>query len=45
MMSVSPGIISLFGLIPILGAFYLLFLFIEDSEPEENAYGPNPKGL
>ena len=41
----KPGYYILSGLIPILGAFYLLFLFIEDSEPEENAYGPNPKSL
>ena len=41
----KPGYYILAGLIPILGAFYLLFLFIEDREPEENAYGPNPKGL
>ena len=41
----KPGYYILAGLIPILGAFYLLFLFIEDSESEENAYGPNPKSL
>ena len=41
----KPWYYILAGFIPLLGAFYLLFLFIEDSEPEENAYGPNPKDL
>jgi uncharacterized membrane protein YhaH (DUF805 family) len=31
-------------LIPIVGLF-ALFLFAEDSEPGDNPYGPNPKGI
>ena len=31
--------------IPFVGAFYLLYLFVQDSQPGDNAYGPNPKGL
>lgn len=34
----------LIALIP-FGAFYLLYLFVQDSQPGDNAYGPNPKGL
>lgn len=35
----------LIALIPIVGALYLLYLFVQDSQPGDNAYGPNPKGL
>ena len=31
--------------IPFVGALYLLYLFVQDSQPGDNAYGPNPKGL
>lgn len=34
----------LIALIP-FGALYLLYLFVQDSQPGDNAYGPNPKGL
>ena len=34
----------LIALIP-FGAFYLIYLFVQDSQPGDNAYGPNPKGL
>ena len=27
------------------GVFYLIYLWAQDSQPGENAYGPNPKGL
>ncbi len=30
-------------LIPIIGAIWLIVLFCQDSQPEENAWGPNPK--
>ncbi len=32
-------------LIPVLGGLVLLFFFALDSEPGDNQYGPNPKGL
>ena len=31
--------------IPIIGFFWLLVLFVMDSDPGSNRYGPNPKGL
>ncbi|MBF1375213.1 MAG: DUF805 domain-containing protein [Porphyromonas sp.] len=34
----------LIALIP-FGVFYLIYLFVQDSQPGDNAYGPNPKGL
>ena len=34
-----------FAFIPIIGALYLLYLAVQDSQPGDNAYGPNPKGL
>ena len=34
----------LIALIP-FGAFYLIYLFVQEGQPGENAYGPNPKGL
>lgn len=35
----------LISLIPIIGFFVLLFFYVQDSQPGENEYGPNPKGL
>ena len=38
----------LLGVIPlvnIIGIFVLLYLFIKDSQPGENLYGHNPKGM
>ncbi len=37
------GWLLLIGLIPIIGILVLIVLFLLDSEPEENQYGPNPK--
>ena len=34
----------LIALIP-FGAFYLIYLFVQEGEPGDNAYGPNPKAL
>ena len=34
----------LIGLIPIIGAIVLFVFLVFDSTPEENQYGPNPKG-
>lgn len=33
----------LIGLIPIIGGIVLLVLYVEDSQPGDNRYGPNPK--
>jgi len=33
----------LIGFIPIVGIFLLIFFYIQDSQPETNLYGPNPK--
>ena len=38
----------LLGVIPVvnlIGIFVLLFFYVQDSQPGENEYGPNPKGL
>ncbi len=35
----------LIGLVPTVGCFLLLAEFIDDSQPGENQYGPNPKGV
>ena len=37
------GWMILVGLIPIIGGIWLLILLLQDSTPEENKYGPNPK--
>jgi len=37
----------LLGVIPLvnfIGIFILLFFYVQDSQPGDNAYGPNPKG-
>lgn len=34
----------LLGLIPLLGAIVLLVFMVQDSKPEANEYGANPKG-
>lgn len=39
----KSGWFLLIALIPIIGAIWLLVLFITDSQPGENEYGPNPK--
>jgi len=33
----------LISLIPLIGALVLLFFNVQDSQPGENLYGPNPK--
>jgi len=38
----------LLGIIPLInfiGIFVLLYFYVQDSQPEENEYGPNPKGM
>ena len=34
-----------FNLIPLVGAIILIVWFCKDSEPGDNMYGPNPKGV
>ena len=34
----------LFGLIPLLGAIYLIYLYVQPSNPGSNAYGSQPTG-
>jgi len=33
----------LIGLIPLIGAIILLIFYVQDSQPGDNQYGPNPK--
>jgi uncharacterized membrane protein YhaH (DUF805 family) len=35
----------LISLIPLIGAIWLLILYIKDGQPGDNQYGPNPKGV
>ena len=35
----------LLGLIPLVGWIIVIVLLAKDSQPGENAYGPNPKGI
>lgn len=35
----------LIGFIPLIGAIVLIIFFVKDSQPGENHYGPNPKGV
>ena len=39
----KSGWMLLVGLIPVVGAIWLLVLLLADSQPEANEYGPNPK--
>lgn len=41
----KSGWMYLIGLIPVVGAIWLLILFCTDSQPGANEYGPNPKEL
>jgi uncharacterized membrane protein YhaH (DUF805 family) len=34
---------QLLMLIPIIGGLILIFFFVQDSQPDDNQYGPNPK--
>ena len=35
----------LIGLVPLIGGIVLLVFMCKDSQPGDNAYGPNPKGM
>lgn len=39
----KSGWLLLLALIPIIGAIILIILYVLDSTPGENKYGPNPK--
>jgi len=41
----KSGWMLLIGLIPLIGAIWLLVLMVTDSNPGDNKYGPNPKEL
>ena len=41
----KSGWMILIGLIPVIGAIWLLVLCVTDSQPGENQYGANPKGV
>ena len=41
----KSGWFYLINLIPFVGQIILLIFLIKDSEPGENKYGPNPKGM
>ena len=41
----KSGWYYLFALIPLVGSIILLVWFVKDSEPGDNVYGPNPKGI
>ncbi|HAP31137.1 MAG TPA: DUF805 domain-containing protein [Flavobacteriales bacterium] len=41
----KSGLMLLIGLIPLVGAIWLLILLLRDSEAGENKYGANPKKL
>jgi uncharacterized membrane protein YhaH (DUF805 family) len=41
----KSGWMLLIALIPLIGAVWLLVLMVTDSNPGENKYGPNPKGM
>lgn len=41
----KPGTYYLFILIPIVGAILLIIWCAKDSQPGDNDYGPNPKGV
>ena len=41
----KSGWMLLIGMIPIVGALYLIYLFCQDGEKKANAWGPNPKAV
>ena len=34
----------LLGLVPVIGIIVLIVFWVQDSQPDSNAFGPNPKG-
>lgn len=41
----KSGWMLLIAFIPLIGAIWLIVLFVKDSDSGENEYGPNPKGV
>ncbi len=41
----KSGWMLLVSLIPLIGTIWLLILMVTDSNPGDNKYGPNPKGI
>ena len=41
----KTGWVILLGLIPLVGSIILIIWACKDSDPGENQYGPNPKGV
>lgn len=41
----KSGWMYLIALIPIIGGIWLIVLWAKDSQPGENKWGPNPKGV
>ena len=41
----KSGWMLLITLIPLIGAIWFIVLMVTDSNPGENKYGPNPKGM
>ncbi len=39
----KDGLYFLLYFVPLIGQIFLIVLMIQDSDPEENAFGPNPK--
>ena len=35
----------LMGLVPLVGVIVLIVFFVQDSKPDDNRFGPNPKGV
>ena len=38
-------LLAVIPLVNLIGFFVLLYFYVQDSQPGENEYGPNPKGL
>ena len=41
----KSGWFVLINLIPVIGSIILIIWYVKDSEPGDNKYGPNPKGM
>ncbi len=41
----KSGWFLLIALVPLLGLIYLIYLMVQDSQPGDNEFGANPKGV